>query len=270
MKIKNISLMANLDKSNVRSGAEKIISFLKAKRKEVVFNRITAATDLVLVLGGDGMILKAARQAHPFDAPLVGINLGELGFLAEAEISSFSGVLEKVLSGEAEIEKKMLLEAEVLRGNRKMGKFLALNDVVVKNGRTARVIKLALAVDGRHVASYVADGLIVSTPTGSTAYSLAVNGPIVSPSLPVFILSPISPHSLTLRPLVISSKSLIGIKVSSDHREVILVMDGQDTVELDIGDVVRIRKAKKEPKFVRTADKNYYGILSRKFKWGTR
>ena len=158
----------------------------------------------------------------------------------------------------------------MVRKGKTAGKFLALNDVVVKNGITARVIKLRLEVNNQYVATYVGDGLIISTPTGSTAYSLAASGPIVHPDLSLIILSPICPHTLALRPLIISSKDTIKIRVETDHDEVILTMDGQENIPLKLGDFVQVRKAKERLKLIVPEKKSYYQVLRTKMKWGGR
>ena len=211
-------------------------------------------------------MLNVARKVCGRGLPVLGINLGQLGFLTETDISGCMKYINKALSGRLCVENRIMLEASP----RGMKKYLALNDVVVKNGRTARVIELRLEINGKFVADYVADGLIVSTPTGSTAYSLAAGGPIVSPQIPVFVITPICPHTLTFRPLMVSSDDKITIRVKSNHNEVILTMDGQDSLPLKKGDEVTIKRSVNHFKLLTDSGRDFYGVLRAKLKWGER
>ncbi len=268
--MRTISLMAGIEKPEVRKNINNVVSRLKKRKINVLINKISSKTDMAISLGGDGTILKTARNVCGRNVPVLGVNMGQMGFLTEADVSSWVGHLDKLLAGKADIEERMMLEAETVPKKAKKSKYLALNDVVVKNGRTARVIKLTLEINGKPVANYVADGLIVSTPTGSTAYSLAAGGPIVKPTLPIIVATPICPHTLTFRPLVVSSEDELVIRVDSNHNEVVLSMDGQESVSLDMGDKVIIRKSKHVLKLVTNSKKNYYRVLRAKLKWGER
>jgi len=268
--MKTMAILADLKRKKARSVVQKLTSFLGRKKIKVLVNEIPKQADLVIALGGDGTILKVARQVSGLNLPVLGVNLGELGFLAGVNLSDFYSTLGLILKKRFRTVERMLLCSEVVRKSKTVGRFLALNDVVVKNGVTARVIRLRLEVNNQYVATYVGDGLIVSTPTGSTAYSLAASGPIVHPDLSLIILSPICPHTLALRPLIISSGDTIKILVESDHHEVILTMDGQENIPLHLGDLVRVRKAKERLKLIVPEKKGYYQILRTKFKWGGR
>ncbi len=268
--MKTISLMATTGKPNIKKNINKIMRSLRAKNINVLTNDVNSKTGLVISLGGDGTILKTARDVCSKNIPVLGINIGQMGFLTEADISGWIGQLDRVLAGRANIEERLMLEAGITGGKAGKKKHLALNDVVVKNGRTARVIKLTLEINKKYVADYVADGLIVSSPTGSTAYSLAAGGPIVSPDLPVIVITPICPHTLTFRPLVVSSEDEILIRINSDNDEVSMSMDGQERVPLALGDKVKIRKSGYTLKLITDRKNNYYKILRAKLKWGER
>ncbi|MBA7514465.1 NAD kinase [subsurface metagenome] len=268
--MKTIAILADLKRKKSKATVQKLTSRLQKKKIKVLVNEISKQTDLVIALGGDGIILKAARQVSRFNLPVLGVNLGGLGFLAGVNSSDLYPTLDLILQKRFTTMERMLLRAQVVRKGKTAGKFLALNDVVVKNGITARVIKLRLEVNNQYVATYVGDGLIISTPTGSTAYSLAASGPIVHPDLALIILSPICPHTLALRPLIISSKDTIKIRVETDHDEVILTMDGQENIPLKLGDLVQVRKAKERLKLIVPEKKSYYQVLRTKMKWGGR
>ncbi|MBA7481101.1 NAD kinase [subsurface metagenome] len=268
--MKTIAILADLKRKKPKVTVQKLTSRLQKKKIKVLVNEISKQTDLVIALGGDGIILKTARQVSRFNLPVLGVNLGGLGFLAGVNSSDLYPTLDLILQKRFKTVERMLLRAQVVRKGKTVGGFLALNDVVVKNGVTARVIKLRLEVNNQYVATYVGDGLIISTPTGSTAYSLAASGPIVHPDLALIILSPICPHTLALRPLIISSKDTIKIRVETDHDEVILTMDGQENIPLKLGDLVQVRKAKERLKLIVPEKKSYYQVLRTKMKWGGR
>ncbi|NIM03096.1 NAD(+) kinase [bacterium] len=268
--MKSIAIIADLKRNKTRSTVHKLTSRLQRKKMKVLVNEISKQTNLVIALGGDGIILKAARQVSGFKLPVLGVNLGGFGFLSGVSLADLYPTVDLILRRKFKTEERMLLRAQVVRKGKAAGDFLALNDVVVKNGITARVIRLKLEVNNQYVATYVGDGLIISTPTGSTAYSLAASGPIVHPDLSLIILSPICPHTLALRPLIISSKDEIKIWVEADHDEVILTMDGQENIPLKLGDLVQVEKAKERLKLIVPEKKSYYQVLRTKLKWGGR
>jgi len=268
--MKSVSILADLKRRKSEATVKKLTSYLGKKKIKALVNEISKQTDLVIALGGDGTILKVARQVSGFNLPVLGVNLGGLGFLAGVTLSDLYPTLGLILQKRFEIAERMLLRSEVVRKGKRVGRFLALNDAVVKNGVTARVITLRLEVNNQYVATYVGDGLIVSTPTGSTAYSLAASGPIVHPDLSLIILSPICPHTLALRPLIISSEDTVKIWVEGDHREVILTMDGQENIPLQLGDLVQVRKARERLRLIVPEKKSYYQVLRAKMKWGGR
>ncbi|MCJ7499342.1 NAD(+)/NADH kinase [bacterium] len=226
--------------------------------------------DMVLVLGGDGTLLSAARLLEGTNQPILGINLGSLGFLTELGLDEIFEALEKVLEGEYTIESRVRLEASLHRAGEQIGHYQVLNDVVINKGALARIIDLETFVDGHKVTNYQADGLIISTPTGSTAYSLAAGGPIIEPTLDVFVISPICPHTLTNRPLVIPGGSRVELCLLSDSGAVFITLDGQEGTRLKQGDCVRVRVSDQKVNLIRTGVRNFYDVLSAKLHWGHR
>ena len=231
---------------------------------------IPDGVDMVLVLGGDGTLLSVARLLEKCDTPILGINLGSLGFLTELGLEELYTSLEKVLGGQYKIEKRVRLEARLDRGGEIIGRYQVLNDVVINKGALARIIDLKAFVDDCEVTIYKADGLIVSTPTGSTAYSLAAGGPIIEPTLDVILVAPICPHTLTNRPLVVPGGSEVVLHLLSDSGKVYLTLDGQEGTKLMQGDKVFVRASDQRVNLVRTGTKNFYGVLATKLHWGLR
>jgi len=216
-------------------------------------------------------MIKAARELAGKDIPLLGVNLGKLGFLAEISVKNIFPALKNVIHGKYSIDERSMLDVELYRKNKLIDKFLALNDAVVKNGKSVRVIDLKISINGKFVSDIVADGVLVSTPTGSTAYCLASGGPIVHPQTKALITVPISPHSLTQRPLVLPDNETIGIEVAADRRkttQAILSVDGQIHVPLKAGDIVKVRLSALKTKLIAFGEDDYFEVLKEKFKWG--
>jgi NAD+ kinase len=226
--------------------------------------------DLVVVLGGDGTLLSAARALGSHKVPMLAVNLGGLGFLTSVTLDQLYPMLEKVLAGQHRTGERMMLEAEVIRSGRASERHTALNDAVANKGALARMLDFDVSVDGEHVGRYRADGLIVATPTGSTAYSLAAGGPIIHPGLDAFVITPICPHMLTNRPLVIPDTSLVEIDFSAAEAPVYLTLDGQIGIQMEPTDRVVIRKSANKVAFVRPPRKTYFEILRSKLRWGER
>ncbi len=225
---------------------------------------IYASSDIVLVLGGDGTILNIARQSSKFQVPLFGINLGHLGFLAEAEISEMYLSLDKLISGDYFIEKRMMLEASVDSSELCMKELTALNDISVIKGMHARMVSFSIFINDSFFELYSADGVVISSPTGSTAYSLSAGGPIVSPELKVLIITPICPHTLHNRPIVVSEKDVVRIEVCEDNPEIMLSVDGQDSYKLSPGMVVRIKSSDCVTNLVKLKQRSFFDVLRRK------
>lgn len=227
-----------------------------------------AACDLIVVLGGDGTLLSVARR-HAGGPPILGVNLGRLGFLTEVARDDLYPALVEVLAGDFTVEPRSLFEVLLERGQERNRRYLALNDVVIAKTALSRIIELDVTVDHRPVSRYRADGLVVSTPTGSTAYNLSAGGPILHPLLPVAVVTPICPHTLTLRPLVVPDTSLIEVTLETPHESVFLTVDGQEGDELGDGDRVRIHRHAETARLVRTgAPRSIFEGLRSKLHWG--
>jgi NAD+ kinase len=225
--------------------------------------------DLVVVLGGDGTLLSAVRDTAATDAPLLGVNLGSLGFLTDVPLSSLFSMLDQIAQGRAPVEQRSLMQCDLLRGEEILGSYKAFNDVVVNKTALARLNNYDLFVDKAFVSSYRADGMIVATPTGSTAYSLSAGGPVVMPTVKAFVITPVAPHSLTHRPLVVPDSAVIEILLRSDEEVAYLSLDGQPGFDLKDGDRVRCRRSEHKVSLFRT-DADFFHVLRTKLKWGER
>jgi NAD+ kinase len=231
---------------------------------------LAACSDLLIVLGGDGTLLSAARMAVERKVPILAVNLGGLGFLTTVSQDEIYPILEEIFTNKHRVSERVMLEAEIVRNGTVIRRQIALNDAVLNKAALARIMDLELRVDGEYVTTYKADGLILSTPTGSTAYSLAAGGPIVYPIVEAFVVTPICPHTLTNRPLVIPDSAKIEIDFKAEEDPVFLTLDGQVGVELVRGDHIVVKKAPEKLYLVRPARKTYYEILRTKLKWGER
>ncbi|QQR83853.1 NAD(+)/NADH kinase [Candidatus Peregrinibacteria bacterium] len=225
--------------------------------------------DLIIVMGGDGTILSTVRRLPTLNTHLFGINLGTLGFMSEIPPTNIARTLNKIFDGEFTVDERFTLEIEVRRGNEVIQNFRALNEAVITQGTLARLIRLATKVNDRTLTTYHADGLIVATPTGSTAYSLSAGGPIMYPSMQGFILTPVCPHSFTQKPIVIPCDKRIDIIVKSEDELINLTMDGQTNMRLQHEDQVRIRRGG-EIRFVRLPSESFFDTLRQKLHWGER
>jgi NAD+ kinase len=226
-----------------------------------------AGLDLLVTLGGDGSILRAARMACAHGVPVLGVNLGRLGFLAELEPEQWTAALPRLLDQEYWVEERMMLYAEYHRGEGCRGQYEALNDVVVSRGSLARIVRLETHIDGSFLTTYSADGLIVSTPTGSTAYALAAGGPVLPPQLKNILLIPIASHLSMDRAIVLSQGATVKVQVHTDH-QAILTVDGQFEYELLDGDWVTVKASPHVSRFVRLQDRTYfYRTLMERLRW---
>ena len=229
--------------------------------------------DLIVLLGGDGTLIGMARRVAraAADVPIAGVNFGSLGFLTEITLADLYPSLEAILAGTAPIDDRMLLRAKTIRDGQTFADELVLNDVVITKGALSRIIELSVSISGDAVMRVRADGLIIATPTGSTAYNLAAGGPIVHPIVDAVLLTPIAPHMLTNRPLVVAGSSEISVEPDMNgNDEVFVTFDGQSGHPLQSGDVVRITCADRPLRLVRSPDRSYFDVLRQKLKWGQR
>jgi len=223
--------------------------------------------DLVVVLGGDGTLLSVARNLAD-SMPILGVNMGNLGFLTEVPRAELYPSVMNFLAGDYKVEERALLEVSLKRAGGEEIQYRVLNDAVINKSALARIIQLAVTVDDYCVATYRSDGLIISTPTGSTAYNLAAGGPILHPLLPVVVLTPICPHTLTLRPIVVPYSATVDIRLETSHEEVYLTLDGQEGTQIGQGDTVSLRRSDDVVRLVKTSDRTFYDNLRDKLRWG--
>ena len=285
--IRTVGIVVKRDRQEALEIGATLTGWLRDRRKRVLAEPAAAEVigaepvsreelvrhaDLVVVLGGDGTLLGIARKIGRRETPILGINLGGLGFLTEASTSEAKQALERVLSGDYETDKRITLEADVCRGSGRgvevVQHFLALNDVVLNKGPLGRMMQLEVTAEGERFCEYRADGLIISTPTGSTAYALSAGGPIVYPSLGVLVLAPICPHTLSNRPVVLPDTFKFEVHVKTpDHDSTVLTIDGQETANLGDSEYVKIRRGRYAVVLIRSAHP-YFEIWRDKLHWG--
>lgn len=231
---------------------------------------IPSHAEMIIVLGGDGTLLSVARLVGDHEVPILGVNLGGLGFLTEITLEELYRVLERVIQGDFVTDERVVLNAAVIRRGERMAEFVVLNDAVINKGALARIIDLEATINGEYLTTFKSDGLIISTPTGSTAYNLSAGGPIVYPSLHCMIITPICPHTLTNRPIVIPDDVEIRAFLKTKQQEVILTLDGQQGFSLEYEDVVEVRKAEGRILLIKSPYRHYFELLREKLKWGGR
>jgi NAD+ kinase len=230
---------------------------------------LPSLVDLIVVLGGDGTLLSMARAVGELGVPLLGVNVGGLGFLTATTLDEMVPAVEAALGGRMAVEERMLLRAEAIRRGQVIFDHVALNDVVITKSAMSRIINLAVSVESQYATAYRADGLIISTPTGSTAYSLSAGGPILFPVMDAIVLTPIASHTLTNRPIVLPGTHRVEVTLETDQ-EVMLTLDGQVGQPLHAGDVVAVAKAPARIRLLRFPHKDFFGVLRTKLKWGER
>lgn len=285
--IRTVGIISKPRKENLVEVVPPLLAWLRKKGLEFCYDRQTAEAigdptggclredvparvDLLLVLGGDGTLLHAARLLDERNIPVLAINLGGLGFLTSFPLSELYPALELALSGKHRTSERQLLLAEVVRHGRVAERHVALNDAVVNKAALARILDFDLHLDGSYACSYKADGIIFSTPTGSTAYSLSAGGPILYPVVGAFVITPICPHALTNRPIVIPDTVKIELAVREGEEPAFLTIDGQVGLKLEHDDRIVITKAPNKLHLVRPAEHGYFQILRNKLKWGER
>jgi NAD+ kinase len=283
--MKSIGIVANVKKELTKDVVQEIIRWagdnrvdfficeeltplIGHKEKSLSKEKLAETAEVLISLGGDGTMLASARAVGEHHTPILGINLGGVGFLTEINSEDLQNTLNKLRKAEYFIEKRMVLETEV-EGVKKLDQY-ALNDVVVDKGEVARLFLLHLYLQDEFICSYSADGLIISTPTGSTAYSLAAGGPIINPQMDAIIVSPICPHTLASRSIVFSESETLKVIVELASREAVLTIDGQVAFNLKSGSSVLVRKAEHAVNLIKFRDRSFYEILRTKLHWGAR
>jgi NAD+ kinase len=282
-----IGLIAREDRSDASEVLRELVRWLRRRGCQVVVDPETAAlvadgtrivergrlaeeVDLIVVLGGDGTLLSAAHMVGGRGVPILGVNLGHLGFLTATTLEALYPTLEPVLRGEYAAEERMMLATSLSRDGNVLAEYLALNDVVVTKGTQGRLIDLEVSADGQLMTAYRADGLIIATPTGSTAYNLSASGPILFPTMDAVVLTPICSHALTNRPIVLPATIRLDVALLADSPNVVLWLDGQPGLPVTAKDVVQVRRADARIRLIRDPQKTYFQVLRTKLKWGER
>jgi len=269
MNVRNAVIVTKPKQTEVARVARDLIQWFQSKNVVATLEpEGISVADLAVVLGGDGTLLAAARLLGDRQVPIVAVNYGGLGFLTEVTLDEMYPALERVLTGEFITELRMMVELSVLRGGKELAEYRALNDVVINKGTVSRMIELEACVDGQYVSRFRADGLIVSTPTGSTAYNISAGGPIIFPTMSAMVITPICSHTLTNRPIVLPEGVKVDITLRSAQDDVYLTVDGQVGRKLQMGDTLVVEKSDVAVKLVAPADKNYFDVLRGKLKWG--
>ncbi|HHW02671.1 MAG TPA: NAD(+)/NADH kinase [Thermoanaerobacterales bacterium] len=243
---------------------DNVAESLDATATRIESDKIFDKIDVAVTLGGDGTLLNIARQLAPYEVPILGINMGHMGFLTEIELPDLYRDLELFDENKYFIDTRMMLEAQVIREKRILEKFITLNDAVVTKGPFARLIRLKVFSNGAYIDTYPSDGLIISTPTGSTAYSLSAGGPIINPGIELILLTPICPHTLRSRSIVLSKDDIIKIQVIAEHPETMLTVDGQQGYRLLPGDEVIVKKSDYRTRLIRIKKRSFYDVLRKK------
>ncbi len=238
--------------------------------KHVEIEHVGDAADLIVVLGGDGTLLSVSRHVNREDVPILGVNLGSLGFLTEVSVEESRSMLDRTLGGEYDISKRIMLDVSVIRENERVFMLTILNDAVITKDALARIIDIATYVNDEYLSTIRGDGLIVSTPTGSTGYSLAAGGPLIYPSLKDIVVTPICPHMLTNRPIILPEFVAIRAVLLSRDERVVLTLDGQIGFPLEYGDEVIVKKSARTISLIKSSLRGYFEILRTKLKWGER
>jgi NAD+ kinase len=236
--------------------------------KEVPTEKLAASVDLILVLGGDGTMIATARMIEDLEVPVLGINYGGLGYLTEFRIEELYSALGSILDGNYRLDKRVMLRTLHQRGDEVVNRNRVLNDVVINKSALARIIEIDAYLNDQFVNSFRADGLIVSTPTGSTAYNLSAGGPVIFPSMNAIVITPICPFTLSNRPIVVPDDAVIELRLKTDQEDVALTLDGQVGFPLKIGDRVVIQKSRTTFNLIQPSNRNYFDVLRDKLRWG--
>jgi len=284
IKLNSVGLVINYEKEKAQEITNWIVDWLSFKKIKVYVEgdkdkgirrkdfsctneKFFNSVDLIISLGGDGTLLRAAKIAATDGIPIFGVNLGGLGFLTQIGIDNLEIFLEKIYQGECFLDERMMLDCIVKRKEKEIKKFTALNDIVIGKGAFARLISLATYINDDYVITYSADGLVISTSTGSTAYSLSAGGPIVNPNINSMILTPICPHTLSARPLIIGENDQVRITLELSEEEVMVTIDGQEGFTLEPKDEVIVKKSIYKTRLIAFKEKSFYAILREKLRW---
>ena len=284
MKSKSIGILTKPKFPEIKSTLQDVIAWLRARSIDVILDQTAAMllgeqggyqnaqlaskADVLLVLGGDGTMLNAARLAAERGIPILGVNMGGLGFLTEVRLENLFPSLERVFANDFVLDERLMLRTNILRHGETVAQGVVLNDVVIGKGTLAHMIELKIAIQGRFVTNLRGDGLIVSSPTGSTAYSLSAGGPIIDPAVQSLILTSISPHTLTHRPLIVPGNVKIDVTLTSKDDGAMATLDGQMGVAITQGDTIMIQTSEHRTRLIRFPESNYYDVLREKLKWG--
>lgn len=286
-KVRKVGIITKRDADDHKELIKKIVAYLEKKGKEISFDensfkffkgakglkkeQLLRKVDMAVVVGGDGTILKTARRLPRKHVPILGVHVGTLGFLTETTPKKLFSLLNKIFKNQCKLDKRTVLRVTLYRGGRKTATYLALNDAVINQGYFARLIQMRVEINQRLVVRFKGDGMIVSTPTGSTAHALSAGGPIVHPHVPSLVVTPICPSSLSMRPIVLPDNRQINMCIETQRRQesetLGLTLDGQDVIPLKYGDEIKIRKSKRPFVFIREGHK-YYKTLRTKLSWG--
>ena len=279
-KIKRVGLVIKPHAPRVEKILEELIQYFETRKIECLLEDVAAMklqrkdgvpreqvperVDLVIVIGGDGTLLSVAHLAAQKNVPVMGVNMGRLGFLTEVPLDEMYWTIDSFLEGNTGI----ISTRQMLQADTKGGTFYCLNDFVINKGALARMIQCAIWIDGKEIATSKADGLIISTPTGSTAYSLSAGGPIIQPSIPAYIIAPICPHTLSFRPMVISAESTLKIQLVAGAEEVWFTLDGQRGGLMEENDTVEVKRSRYALELISSPKRNYFDLLQEKLGWG--
>lgn len=277
--IRSVGIVVKPNNSDAEATAAELVNWLSAKGidlagepvftgKETDKTRPAINADMIVVLGGDGTMIATARMVADSEVLVLGINYGGLGYLTDFRIEEMYSAIESILAGDYEVDQRVMLDVEHCRGSETIGSGRVLNDVVINKAALARIIEIEVSLNGQFVNSFRSDGLIVATPTGSTAYNLSAGGPIVYPSMNAVVLTPICPFTLTNRPIVVPDRAEIELKLINGHEGVVLTLDGQTGFSMKGGDNVRIRKSETTLNLLQPPNRNYFDVLRNKLKWG--
>lgn len=280
--MKTVGIVPNYNKEPAMKLVNELAEFLLKKECKVVLTykiaemtglndlgvtkyELYSKSDFIIVLGGDGTLLDTGRKAAKFGTPLLGINMGTMGFLATADGSEAETAIEKVLNGEYKIEKRLMLESEIISDTDNPKQYIAVNDVCISRGVFTKITEYDIYVNEEYLATFRADGIIISTPTGSTAYNLSAGGPVLKPDIACMVITPICPHSLHSRSIVVSADDTVRIEASfGSNGDIIMSMDGQTSVILNNGDIINVRKSANSINIIKTNTRSFYEILRKK------